>query len=141
MTSTAPDRTAPDQSVLTAAVAAAIETVLAEPSAGVVRVQVGEEILLERAWGLADRRHGIAMTPDHQIGVASGAKVFTALAVMSLVADGTLTLDTTARSILGADLPLIADDVTIGHLLAHRSGIGEYLETTPIPPTISCPVR
>ena len=128
MTSTAPDRTAPDQSVLIAAVAAAIETVLAEPSAGVVRVQVGEEILLERAWGLADRRHGIAMTPDHQIGVASGAKGFTALAVMSLVADGTLTLDTTARSILGADLPLIADDVTIGHLLAHRSGIGEYLD-------------
>ena len=63
MTSTDPDRTAPDQSVLIAAVAAAIETVLAEPSAGVVRVQVGEEILLERAWGLADRRHGIAMTP------------------------------------------------------------------------------
>ena len=123
MTSTDPDR-----SSLTAAVAAAIETVETEPSAGVVRVQVGEEILLARAWGLADRRHGIAMTPDHQIGVASGAKGFTALAVMSLVADGTLTLDTTARSILGADLPLIADDVTIGHLLAHRSGIGEYLD-------------
>ena len=29
---------------------------------------------------------------------------------------------------LGADLPLIADDVTVEHLLAHRSGIGDYLD-------------
>ena len=34
----------------------------------------------------------------------------------------------TARSVLGADLPLIDDDVTIEHLLAHRSGIGDYLD-------------
>ncbi len=37
-------------------------------------------------------------------------------------------LGTTARSLLGADLPLIADDVTIEQLLAHRSGIGDYLD-------------
>jgi CubicO group peptidase (beta-lactamase class C family) len=47
---------------------------------------------------------------------------------MCLVEDGVLGLDTTARSILGDDLPLIADDVTIEHLLAHRSGIGDYLD-------------
>ena len=29
---------------------------------------------------------------------------------------------------LGPDLPLIADEVTIEHLLAHRSGIGDYLD-------------
>ena len=29
---------------------------------------------------------------------------------------------------LGTDLPLIGDDVTIEHLLAHRSGIGDYLD-------------
>jgi CubicO group peptidase (beta-lactamase class C family) len=37
-------------------------------------------------------------------------------------------MSTTARSVLGADLPLIGDDVTIEHLLAHRSGIGDYLD-------------
>ena len=47
---------------------------------------------------------------------------------MSLVEDGTLDLETTARSVLGDDLPLIDDDVTIEHLLAHRSGIGDYLD-------------
>jgi len=39
-----------------------------------------------------------------------------------------LTLGTTARSLLGDDLPLVADDVTIEHLLGHRSGIGDYID-------------
>ena len=47
---------------------------------------------------------------------------------MSLVEDGSLALDTTARSVLGDDLPLIDGAVTVEHLLAHRSGIGDYLD-------------
>ena len=47
---------------------------------------------------------------------------------MSLIEEGRLGLDTTARSVLGDDLPLIDDTVTIEHLLAHRSGIGDYLD-------------
>ena len=47
---------------------------------------------------------------------------------MSLVEGGELGLDTTARSLLGADLPLIDDRVTVEQLLAHRSGIGDYLD-------------
>ena len=57
---------------------------------------------------------------------------------MSLVEEGRLGLDTTARSVLGDDLPLIDDTVTIEHLLAHRSGIGDYLDedaTTTSPTT------
>ena len=42
--------------------------------------------------------------------------------------DGSLDLSTTARSVLGTDLPLIGDDVTVEHLLSHRSGIGDYLD-------------
>ncbi|MCC2313720.1 serine hydrolase domain-containing protein [Cellulomonas xiejunii] len=86
------------------------------------------EVLLDAAWGLADRRHGLAMTPRHRFATASGCKGFTALAVLSLVADGTLDLTTTARSLLHDDLPLVDDDVTVEHLLSHRSGIGEYLD-------------
>ena len=47
---------------------------------------------------------------------------------MSLIEEGRFELTTTARSLLGDDLPLIADDVTIEHLLSHRSGIGDYLD-------------
>ena len=71
------------------------------------------------AYGFADRAHQVPNTVDTLFATASGTKGFTALAVMSLVEDGTLDLATTARSVLGNDLPLVADDVTVEHLLAH----------------------
>ncbi len=80
------------------------------------------------AYGLADRAHEIPHTEASLCAIASGTKTLTALVVMRLVEQGTLELDTPARSLLGADLPLIAADVTIEHLLAHRSGIGDYLD-------------
>jgi CubicO group peptidase (beta-lactamase class C family) len=95
---------------------------------GVVHVAHDHRTLVARAFGLADRRHGIAMRVDSQLAMASGSKGLTALAVMSLVADGALDLATPARSVLGADLPLIGHDVTVEHLLSHRSGIGDYLD-------------
>jgi CubicO group peptidase (beta-lactamase class C family) len=94
---------------------------------GVVRVDVaGEASPLERAFGLADRGNAIPNAVDTRFAIASGAKGFTALAVMSLVEDGTLALATPARALLGQDLPAIDDAVTVEHLLAHRSGIGDY---------------
>ena len=48
--------------------------------------------------------------------------------MVSLVEDGTLQLTTTARSVLGKDIPLVGNGVTVEHLLAHRSGIGDYLD-------------
>jgi len=95
---------------------------------GVVRVDRSGETELASAYGFADRAHRIRNTVETQFGIASGTKTLTALAVMALVERKTVELDTTARSLLGADLPLIADDVTIEHLLAHRSGIGDYLD-------------
>ncbi|MDY0909940.1 serine hydrolase domain-containing protein [Microbacterium sp. CFBP9034] len=95
---------------------------------GVVSVDVDGSPLFAQAYGLADRAHGIANDVGMRFGMASASKAFTALAVMSLVEDGTLQLDTAVRGILGGDLPLIADDVTVEHLLSHTSGIGDYLD-------------
>lgn len=94
---------------------------------GVVRIDDADSVTAEWTFGFADRRHSIPNTVDTQFAIASGVKGLTALAVMSLVESGVLTLATTARSILGSDLPLIDDSVTIDHLLAHRSGVGDYL--------------
>ena len=95
---------------------------------GVVRVDDHGSTVLAEAFGPAHRGFGIPNTIDTQFAIASGGKGFTALAVVSLIADGVVSLDTTARSVLGEDLPLIAGDVTVEHLLAHRSGIGDYLD-------------
>jgi CubicO group peptidase (beta-lactamase class C family) len=95
---------------------------------GVVRVDRGEDVELAKAYGLASRAYGIPNELDTRFGLASGTKGFTALTVVSLIEDGVLGLDTKARSLLGDDLPLVGDDVTVEHLLSHRAGIGDYLD-------------
>jgi CubicO group peptidase (beta-lactamase class C family) len=95
---------------------------------GVVYVSRGGEVLDERAVGLADRAHGVANTPATRFGIASGSKGFTALTIASLIAKGSLALETTVRSVLGDQLELIDEGVTVGHLLAHTSGIGDYID-------------
>jgi CubicO group peptidase (beta-lactamase class C family) len=106
----------------------AIDAIASETGfSGIARVDRGGDELV-RAYGLADRAHGIPNATDTQFALASGAKSLTALTIVSLIVDGSLELATTARSVLGDDLPLIAGDVTIEHLLAHRSGIGDYFD-------------
>lgn len=95
---------------------------------GVVRVDGAGGLLFESAHGFANRIHAIGNTTTTRFAIASGSKTLTALAVVSLIEDGMISLSTTARSLLGTDLPLIADDVTVEHLLTHRSGIGDYLD-------------
>jgi CubicO group peptidase (beta-lactamase class C family) len=95
---------------------------------GVAWVDRGGEIEFAKAYGLANRAYRVPNSLDTRFGIASGSKGFTALAVLSLVRAGALELSTTARSLLGKDLPLIADDVTVEHLLTHTSGIGDYLD-------------
>jgi len=95
---------------------------------GVVRVDLDGATVFEECYGLANRAHAIPNTPDTQFAIASGVKGLTALTVASLVEQDTLAMSTTARSLLGDDLPLIGDDVTVEQLLAHRSGIGDYYD-------------
>jgi CubicO group peptidase (beta-lactamase class C family) len=95
---------------------------------GVVRVDRAGQPPLARAYGWAHRGAGTATTTGTRIPMASGVKGFTALTVVSLVEEGRLALDTPAREVLGADLPLVDPAVTVEHLLTHRSGIGDYLD-------------
>lgn len=95
---------------------------------GVIRVDHGGSTVLERGYGLADRAQGVAMTSRHRLPVASISKGFTALVVGALIDEGLLAFDSPVRPQLGTDLPLVDDAVTVDHLLAHTSGIGDYLE-------------
>ena len=95
---------------------------------GVISISSGDQVSFEQAYGFADRAHGIALSTDAQLAMASGSKAFTAATVLALIDEGVLSLDTTARSLLGSDLPLVDDDVTIELLLTHRSGIGDYVD-------------
>jgi CubicO group peptidase (beta-lactamase class C family) len=107
----------------------AVDSIAADSGfSGAVRVDRGNEVVLAAAYGLAHRGYEVPNTVDTQFAIASGTKGLTALAVVSLIEEGSLDLSTTARSALGEDLPLIRDDVTIEHLISHRSGIGDYFD-------------
>jgi CubicO group peptidase (beta-lactamase class C family) len=95
---------------------------------GVVSISTGHTVEFEEAYGLADRAHGIEATVDTRYAIASATKSFTALGVAALISEGVLAWDTPVRPILGDDLPLLEDDVTTEQLLAHRSGIGDYVD-------------
>jgi CubicO group peptidase (beta-lactamase class C family) len=106
-----------------------VEQIASETAfSGAVRVDHGGDLVFAKAYGYAHRGHRIPNTIDTQFAIASGTKGLTALAVVSLIQDGLLEWATTARSVLGRDLPLIDDAVTVEQLLAHRSGIGDYFD-------------
>lgn len=106
-----------------------VDRVAAETGfSGVVRVDRGDKIEMAKAFGLAHCGLQVANTVDTQFATASAVKGVTALTVVSMISDGLLELSTPARSVLGDDLSLISDAVTVEHLLSHRSGIGDYLD-------------
>ena len=95
---------------------------------GVVRIDDAGSIRLAKAYGLADRRHGIPNTIDTRFGIASGTKGLTALAVVSLIEDGSLELGTTARSVRQElfDRDLVVDEREV--LAEHGTCGGPELE-------------
>lgn len=74
------------------------------------------------ATGLRDRESDAAMTGDTVFAIGSISKSFTAAAVMTLVADGRLSLDDRAGDVVGGLAGPVAD-ATIEQLLTHTSGL------------------
>lgn len=112
-----------------AAFAEAVEAAAAEAFfSGVVSIDGSAGPVFAMARGFAHRGLGIPTSEQTRFALASGSKTFTALGVLRLVESGLVDLADPVRPILGSDLPLIDDAVTIEQLLAHTSGIGDYLD-------------
>jgi CubicO group peptidase (beta-lactamase class C family) len=97
------------------------------------------EIVLERAFGLADLGTGEAMTPRHRFRVASHSKSFTAAGIMRLREQGRLGLDDAVGRYV-AGLHPDAAAATIGQLLSHSAGLtrdgadsGQFADHRPFP--------
>ena len=104
------------------------DAVAEDAFSGVITIDVGDERVLGQAHGFAHRALAVPTTSSTRFAIASGSKAFTALAVMRLVEDGALRLSDPVRPVLGNDLPLVDDAVTIEQLMEHTSGIGDYLD-------------
>ncbi|MGE0640550.1 MAG: serine hydrolase domain-containing protein [Thermoanaerobaculia bacterium] len=100
------------------------------PFSGVALVVEGGRELWSTVQGVAvaePPNATLPMTRATRLNMASGSKLFTAVAVLQLVDDGKLTLDTRLAKLL-PDFPNRdwAAQVTVRQLLTHTAGAGDY---------------
>ncbi len=122
--------------------AAAVRSALDDADfSGIVHVVFGNEAgagpaSLTICRGLADRAAGIAITPETRFGTASTTKLISGLAVARLVDRGRIGYDDRVADVLRPGLrPRDLDArVTLGDLLSHTSGIGDYADDLDGPP-------
>jgi N-acyl-D-amino-acid deacylase len=96
---------------------------------GAFAVMKDGEILLARGYGYANVELGEVVQPDSLFRIASVSKPITAVAVLQLVEEGKLNLDSPAFQLLDDLQPLEGlgvdpriDQITIRHLLEHAGG-------------------
>lgn len=97
----------------------------ADAFSGVVLLADGDDILLHRAWGSANRDLDVPNSIGNRFQIASVGKMFTGVAIAQLVAEGQLAWDDRISDLLPeyADVPAF-QGVTLHHLLTHTSGLG-----------------
>lgn len=93
---------------------------------GVVLVAKDGKPLLARAWGLANVESKTPNTLDTKFNIGSINKFFTKTAIAQLAEAGKLSLDDTVRKHLPDYPSPVADRITIGQLIGHRSGLGDF---------------
>jgi D-alanyl-D-alanine carboxypeptidase len=94
---------------------------------GAVLVAKGGKPLFREGFGLANREHDVPVKPDTIFRLGSITKQFTAAAIMQLSEAGKLSVDDQVSKYY-AKAPPSWKDITIKHLLTHRSGIPSYTD-------------
>jgi len=89
---------------------------------GSVLVAKGDQILLNKGYGLANREWNIPNTPTTKYRLGSVTKQFTAAAILLLEEQGKLKVEDLVKT-HWPDAPATWDQITIFHLLTHTSGI------------------
>ena len=85
------------------------------------------QVLLEKHFGYADVDKKVLINNSTLFNIASGGKMFTAIAIAKLVEQGNLKYNDNITNYLdGFPDKSKADKIGIHHLLSHTSGISEY---------------
>ncbi|MGP4079483.1 serine hydrolase domain-containing protein [Pseudalkalibacillus sp. R45] len=99
-----------------------------EDFSGVVHMEKDKETLILTQAGYANRAEKIANKRDTRFGIASGCKLFTAVAICQLVESGMLSFETKITECMDFDFPNFDYNVTVHHLLTHSAGIPDYFD-------------
>ena len=93
---------------------------------GTVLVAKGNDVVLQKTVGFADKEKRISNTADTKFNLGSINKIFTTVALRQLRAAGKIDFSKTLRTYLPDYPSKIADLVTIQQLLEHSSGMGDF---------------
>ncbi|MGM0837202.1 MAG: serine hydrolase domain-containing protein [Bacillota bacterium] len=95
---------------------------------GVAYMLDQNDTVYSSAHGYANRSDRLPNKVETRFGIASGCKLFTAIAIGRLVQEGKLTFETKISEVLACDFPNFDKGLTVHHLLTHTSGIPDYFD-------------
>jgi CubicO group peptidase (beta-lactamase class C family) len=93
---------------------------------GVILVKQGDNVIYERAFGLANREWNVANTLDSKFLIGSISKAHTALMVLILSNEGLIDLSATINTYLPRYEGPGRNQATIHQMLTHTSGIPDH---------------
>ncbi|WP_456274551.1 serine hydrolase domain-containing protein [Bacillus sp. AK031] len=99
-----------------------------EKFSGAVLVKRKDENILEESAGFADKAEERLIHLHTRFGIASGCKIFTAIAICQLVGKGIITFETKLKDCLDIEFKAWDEDITIHHLMTHSAGIPDYFD-------------
>ena len=82
----------------------------------------GDKVLKEKGYGFANLEHKVPAKPETEYELASVSKPITATAIMLLVEEGKLSLDSSIHKWLD-DVPAAFRAITLRQLMSHSSGL------------------
>jgi CubicO group peptidase (beta-lactamase class C family) len=106
---------------------AAADAVRDEIFSGALLVAKHDTVLLKRAYGEANKEHGVPNSVQTKFLLASIGKMFTSVAVAQLAQRGFVSYDEPiSRYLDDYPVPAIAQRITLHHLLTHTSGLSDF---------------
>jgi CubicO group peptidase (beta-lactamase class C family) len=96
---------------------------------GAILIARNDQVLLNKAYGMADQKNGIPNRTDTKFNLGSMNKMFTSVAIAQLAQAGKLSYDDTLAHVL-PDYPnqTAARKITIMELLTHTAGLGDFFK-------------
>ncbi|MCG7342639.1 beta-lactamase family protein [Sporosarcina sp. ACRSL] len=95
---------------------------------GTVLVRDKKETYADASYGYANRAEQLKNEAGTRFGIASGCKLFTAIAICQLVGEGKISFDTKVTKYLPFDFLHFDEHITVHHLLTHTSGVPDYFD-------------
>jgi len=95
---------------------------------GVVSIRTKDQVIMEHSSGYKDIANQLFNQTNTLFGLASGAKTFTAIAILKLQEQGKLNVQKPVSTYVSSDVLPVDERITIHHLLTHSSGLLDYLD-------------